>query len=300
MTEYVVTRWYRAPELLLSCAEYTPAIDVWSVGCILAEMLIRRALFPGKDYVHQLNLITAVTGVPSEDEMDFVRNEKARAYIRAMPPSQRVPMRKLAPDAPPLACDLVDRCLAFNPKNRITVCEALAHPFLASLHDDMDEPIADFTIDEQEDLQKGFVAADPQASLRELVYLEIMQFHPGLASTDEAIDRAKREAEERRVEAAGGSSEGPPAHGEGEQQQQQQQKHGQDAQQEPSLDNDGMETDSDFLPTPVEGTTPLAAAVAHAHTATAAAAARGVQVQGYVTGGVRPKQLPTCRSTITS
>ncbi|XP_057450001.1 mitogen-activated protein kinase 4-like isoform X2 [Lotus japonicus] len=57
MTEYVVTRWYRAPELLLSCSEYTSAIDVWSVGCIFGEIMTREPLFPGKDYVHQLRLI---------------------------------------------------------------------------------------------------------------------------------------------------------------------------------------------------------------------------------------------------
>ncbi|KAJ0914351.1 putative mitogen-activated protein kinase CMGC-MAPK family [Helianthus annuus] len=60
MTEYVVTRWYRAPELLLNCSEYTAAIDIWSVGCILGEILTRQRLFPGKDYVHQLRLITEV------------------------------------------------------------------------------------------------------------------------------------------------------------------------------------------------------------------------------------------------
>jgi mitogen-activated protein kinase 1/3 len=60
MTEYVVTRWYRAPELLLNCSEYTAAIDVWSVGCILMEILRREPLFPGKDYVQQLSLITEV------------------------------------------------------------------------------------------------------------------------------------------------------------------------------------------------------------------------------------------------
>ena len=51
---------------MLSCAEYTAAIDVWSVGCIFAELLGRKPLFPGKDYVHQLNLITRVIGSPSE------------------------------------------------------------------------------------------------------------------------------------------------------------------------------------------------------------------------------------------
>lgn len=60
MTEYVVTRWYRAPELLLNCSEYTAAIDIWSVGCILGEIATREPLFPGKDYVHQLRLITEV------------------------------------------------------------------------------------------------------------------------------------------------------------------------------------------------------------------------------------------------
>lgn len=60
MTEYVVTRWYRAPELLLNCSEYTAAIDIWSVGCILGEIMTRKPLFPGKDYVHQLRLITEV------------------------------------------------------------------------------------------------------------------------------------------------------------------------------------------------------------------------------------------------
>ncbi|XP_010513793.2 PREDICTED: mitogen-activated protein kinase 5-like, partial [Camelina sativa] len=64
MTEYVVTRWYRAPELLLNSSEYTYAIDVWSVGCIFAEIMTREPLFPGKDYVHQFKLITELIGSP--------------------------------------------------------------------------------------------------------------------------------------------------------------------------------------------------------------------------------------------
>ena len=85
MTEYVVTRWYRAPELLLSCDHYTAAIDVWSVGCIMAELLGRRPLFPGKDYVDQLKLIIKTLGPPSEDDLTFINSSKARAYIRALP-----------------------------------------------------------------------------------------------------------------------------------------------------------------------------------------------------------------------
>jgi len=150
MTEYVVTRWYRAPELLLSCAEYTSAIDVWSVGCIFAELLGRKTLFPGKDYVHQLNLIMRVIGTPREDsELDFINNEKAKRYIKSLPATARCNFEKLFPNASPKAIDLIDKMLVLDPAKRITVEEALAHPYLESLHDEVDEPCADspFTFD---------------------------------------------------------------------------------------------------------------------------------------------------------
>ncbi|KAJ2978616.1 hypothetical protein NQ176_g3717 [Zarea fungicola] len=66
MTEYVATRWYRAPEIMLSFQSYTKAIDVWSVGCILAELLGGRPFFKGRDYVDQLNQILHILGTPSE------------------------------------------------------------------------------------------------------------------------------------------------------------------------------------------------------------------------------------------
>lgn len=121
MTEYVVTRWYRAPELLLSCSEYTTSIDVWSVGCIFAELLGRKPLFPGKDYVHQLNLITKVIGSPSDDELGFITSEKAKRYIRSLPRNERMDFQRLWPQANAAAIDLLDRMLVFDPTKRITV-----------------------------------------------------------------------------------------------------------------------------------------------------------------------------------
>jgi serine/threonine protein kinase len=56
LTEYVVTRWYRAPEIMLACQEYSKAVDIWSIGCIFAELLARTPLFPGEDYVQQLQV----------------------------------------------------------------------------------------------------------------------------------------------------------------------------------------------------------------------------------------------------
>jgi serine/threonine protein kinase len=81
-TEYVVTRWYRAPELLLNAGAYTPAIDIWSVGCIVAEMLGRRPAFPGEDFLDQLRLIIRALGSPSEKDMSFIQNDKPKDYIR--------------------------------------------------------------------------------------------------------------------------------------------------------------------------------------------------------------------------
>lgn len=72
-------RWYPAPEVMLTIKGYTKAMDVWSVGCILAEMLGNRPLIPGKHYLHHLNLIMSVVGSPSQDELQWISNEKVHA-----------------------------------------------------------------------------------------------------------------------------------------------------------------------------------------------------------------------------
>ncbi|RAL64726.1 hypothetical protein DID88_001757 [Monilinia fructigena] len=92
MTEYVATRWYRAPEIMLTFKEYTKAIDVWSVGCILAEMLSGKPLFPGKDYHHQLTLILDVLGTPTMEDYYGIKSRRAREYIRSLPFKKKVPI----------------------------------------------------------------------------------------------------------------------------------------------------------------------------------------------------------------
>ena len=91
LTEYVVTRWYRAPELLVENAQYDMAIDIWSVGCILAECLGRKALLPGKDYLQQLRLIIETLGQPSASDLAVVENPSAVDYINALPKKPKVP-----------------------------------------------------------------------------------------------------------------------------------------------------------------------------------------------------------------
>ena len=140
MTAYVVTRWYRAPELLLNSEEYAAAIDMWSVGCVLAEILGRAPLFPGKDFIHQMRLIIETLGSPEEHDMNFMTSMYARRYIQSLPRKPKVDFAQLYPKANPLAIDLLDKMLVFNPERRINVDDALAHPYLASLHDPAMEP----------------------------------------------------------------------------------------------------------------------------------------------------------------
>ena len=121
MTEYVATRWYRAPEIMLSWKEYTKAIDVWSVGCIFAELLGRKPLFPGKDYIHQLNLITDVIGTPADDDIECIESEKAQRYIRSLPCKPPIPVEKIYPNANPMALSLLKSMLTFNPGKRVSV-----------------------------------------------------------------------------------------------------------------------------------------------------------------------------------
>ncbi|CAG8484783.1 9860_t:CDS:10 [Paraglomus occultum] len=141
MTEYVATRWYRAPEIMLSFQSYTKAIDLWSVGCILAELLGGLPLFKGRDFVDQLNKILQTLGTPNETTLQRIGGARAQDYIRSLPPMAKRPFQQMYPNANPLAIDLLERLLSFDPSERITVEEALEHPYLAVWHDPNDEPV---------------------------------------------------------------------------------------------------------------------------------------------------------------
>jgi len=152
LTEYVVTRWYRAPEIMLACREYTLAIDIWSVGCIFAEMLGRKPLFPGEDYLHQLRLISETVGTPGEGDLHFVTSEKALKFMRGLVIKPRADLSKAYPKANKDALDLLDKMLKFDPKKRITVVDALQHPYLATLHHPDDEPVCESLFEMRDDV----------------------------------------------------------------------------------------------------------------------------------------------------
>ncbi len=172
MTRHVVTRWYRAPELpLYNDGHYSPAIDMWSMGCVYGEMLgmldtgnpddryDRRALFPGgacapmskdraksrdgKPRKEQLEVIFEVLGTPTEDEIRRVRVEEVRESLRRLPPRKPEDLHRRFPGADAQALDMLTRFLRFLPEDRLTLDEALAHPFLSMVrrpHDEVGRP----------------------------------------------------------------------------------------------------------------------------------------------------------------
>ncbi|CCF58335.1 hypothetical protein KAFR_0E01810 [Kazachstania africana CBS 2517] len=170
LTEYVATRWYRAPEIMLSYQGYTKAIDVWSTGCILAEFLGGKPIFKGKDYVHQLNQILQVLGTPPDETLKRIGSKNVQDYIHQLGYIPTIPFSNLYPDANPQALDLLERMLAFDPQKRITVDEALQHPYLSIWHDPADEPIC------SEKFDFGFEVVTDMEDLKQMVIEEVNDF----------------------------------------------------------------------------------------------------------------------------
>ncbi|XP_040380193.1 mitogen-activated protein kinase 7 isoform X1 [Oryza brachyantha] len=177
-TDYVATRWYRAPELCGSFfSKYSPAIDTWSIGCIFAEILTGKPLFPGKNVVHQLDLMTDLLGTPSMDAISRIRNDKARRYLSSMRRKQPVPFSEKFPNVDPLALKLLQRLLAFDPKDRPTAEEALADPYFKGLAKVEREPSCQSISKMEFEFERRKVTKD---DIKELIFREILEYHPQL------------------------------------------------------------------------------------------------------------------------
>jgi len=178
LTEYVVTRWYRAPELLTDSRYYGSGVDTWSVGCIFAEILSRHPLFQGKDYMHQLEVIIQVLGTPTTEEMDFISNPSANRAIASFGKYKRRSFASLPQfqGANPLALNLLEKMLVFDPRGRISIDEALEHPYLSDLHDENEVPVAKemFNLD----FEKDYKGEIPKHMLQRLIFDDMICYHP--------------------------------------------------------------------------------------------------------------------------
>jgi len=177
MTDYVVTRWYRPPELLLETKDYDgPSIDVWCVGCILAELLRRKPFLPGTDTKNQLDLVFGMFGTPTEDYITTFPKPKIRKFLRSLEPKKPKDLYAMFPNANPLAIDLLKGLMAIDLKDRFTVDQALAHPYLHDLYSPSEELM--FAEKPLSTLEFEFEKYDLSLEqLKDLVYEEILMYH---------------------------------------------------------------------------------------------------------------------------
>ena len=172
LTQYAVTRGYRAPEVMLRCKSFvSKAIDMWSVGCILGEMISNRPIFVGRHYLDELNNIISVTGSPTPEDLATVTREDSKQHILSLSNKPKIPLTQLFPRAEPLALDLLDKMITFNPNKRITVEEALEHHFLDRYHDESNEPIALVPFGSESDIDEL-----PREAIKELLYKETAKY----------------------------------------------------------------------------------------------------------------------------
>ncbi len=180
LTDYVATRWYRAPELiLLGASHYTTAIDMWSVGVIFGEMLNNGApLFPGINNQNQIErIMTLCRSQPSEAMRAAMASSPMfrNMATRQTNSNGRAPLQDLIPNADPQAIDLLEHILQLDPERRISAADAMAHPYFASLH----EPSAIITRDPIPPEEFAFEAENlSREQLRHLFLEEILRYHP--------------------------------------------------------------------------------------------------------------------------
>ncbi|KAM8978781.1 mitogen-activated protein kinase 12 isoform 3-T5 [Sarcophilus harrisii] len=172
MTGYVVTRWYRAPEVILNWMRYTQTVDIWSVGCIMAEMITGKILFKGSDHLDQLMEIMKVTGTPPPEFVQRLQSQDAKNYMESLPELEKKDFASVLKNATPLAVNLLEKMLVLDSEKRVTAAEALTHPYFETVHESEEEPQAQLYDDSFDDVDRTL------EEWKRVTYKEVLSFKP--------------------------------------------------------------------------------------------------------------------------
>uniref|UniRef100_A0A672RWM3 mitogen-activated protein kinase n=1 Tax=Sinocyclocheilus grahami TaxID=75366 RepID=A0A672RWM3_SINGR len=135
----VVTRWYRAPEVILNWMHYSQTVDIWSVGCIMAEMLLGRPLFKGNYHLDQLREIMKITGTPAPDFIMKLQSQDAKNYIRGLPKVPKKDLNTIFFKASSEAVKTLEQMLILDPDKRMSAAEALELPLFTEFREPEEE-----------------------------------------------------------------------------------------------------------------------------------------------------------------
>jgi len=134
LTEYVVTRWYRAPEIMVSARMYDEKVDIWSVGCILAELILRKPIFPGGNHIEQLKIIFKIIGTPESDDLDWIKTPEAKKWVGSMKKTPGRNFDELFKSASDDIRSILRNMLLLDPQKRQSVEALLEHASVKELH----------------------------------------------------------------------------------------------------------------------------------------------------------------------
>lgn len=138
-THEVVTLWYRAPEILLGARKYSTPVDVWSIGCIFAEMVMRAPLFPGDSEIDQLYKIFQALGTPTEHVWEGVTH--LPDYNVEFPKWPQTSIGERVTELDPQGVNLLSSMLIYDPNRRITAIDALRHPYFNDIDRETFKPL---------------------------------------------------------------------------------------------------------------------------------------------------------------
>lgn len=141
LTDYVATRWYRAPEILLGSTRYTKGVDIWAIGTILGEMVNGKPAFPGSSTMNQIEKIVEAIGMPTKADIDAIRSPYAATMLETLPGMNHRTINETFPTASSEAVDVMRTCFYFNPDLRPNAEELLRHVYLAEFHNEDEEVI---------------------------------------------------------------------------------------------------------------------------------------------------------------
>jgi len=197
LTDYVATRWYRAPEILLGSTSYTKGVDIWSVGCILGEVISGKPIFPGTSTMNQLDRIMEVTGRPTPDDIAAIQSPFAATMLESLPEIRGKSLRERFPQASVEAEDLMRVSMHFNPTKRPAASTLLRHPYCVEFHKPEEELECDGEIRIPIDDNKKLTVQD----YRDRLYAEVLK------RKKEHRRQRRRTMDAQQVEAARPSSQ---------------------------------------------------------------------------------------------